>query len=138
MTANARPLQGLTGDHSRNNSTTAPALITLAANVYDASDGDEALIHTAGTNGSYVRAVHFEAAGSNVASVARVYVKIGGSAAILIGSVALPATTASASTPTAHPVVAINRKLAATDTLLVGLGTAVAAGWYAHAEAEQF
>lgn len=138
MTANFKPLQGLTGDLSRDNGTTKSALVTAAANVYDGSDGDEALVHTAGANGSFVKAIRCEAAGTNVVTVARVYVKLAASNFVLIAQMCLPATTASATAPTPAPRIPLGIKLKNGDSIYVAIATLVAAGWYFNAEAEQY
>ena len=110
--------------------------LTAASTAKDGTGANALLIYTAdATNGSFIKEILFRAAGTNVATVARVFLNNGSTAAtpannILIGEITLSATTLSevaALTPYSMP---INSPIAASHRLYVCIGTAVAAGYY--------
>ena len=143
MAANTDPRYTLRGDQSTDNANAMPAAITGASGDYDGTGANNALVHTAGASGSYVRSVRFKAKGTNVASVARVYLNNGstngtGTNNLFIGEVALPATTATNAGSTAEVEYPINRALKAGWRVYVGIGTAVAAGWVPNCDAGQY
>lgn len=89
---------------------------------------------TAGVDGSFIRSVRFSAAGTNTASVARVFVNNGSANSTLgnnikVDEITLPATTASAVAETALVELTLNIPIPAGYTILVTLGTTVAAGY---------
>lgn len=86
------------------------------------------------TNGGYVQKIRFRALGTNVATVARVWINNGaatGSAAnnTLFDEISLPATTVSQTSALANFELPLNFALPAGYTIYVTLGTAVAAGY---------
>jgi hypothetical protein len=140
MSANTAPRYTLTGDVSSNNSTAMAPVFTTAAADYDGTTATHnKVVFTAGANGARIAGIRFKAKGSNVASVARVFVNNGttpGTATnnSFIGEVSLPATTAIATAATVDmdyyfPGGYID--LQAAFTIIVGLGTTVSAGWVA-------
>lgn len=134
MAANTAPLYTIRGDASRDNGNTMPAVLTTATATVDGTDANNTLVHTAGSSGSYVRAIEFKAKGTNVASKVYIYLNNGSTNGTagnnqLIAEESLPATTASNTAPTAVVVVPINRMIKSGWTLYAGLGTTVAAGW---------
>jgi hypothetical protein len=134
MTANTSPIFTLTPDVSVNNGTTNAATLTTATGDYTGVSGNHALVHTAGANGSYVRRLRFKAIGTNIASVARIYLNNGSTAGTaannaFFGEANLPATTASNNSGTVDMDYVMEFALPASWRIYVGLGTTVAAGW---------
>ena len=109
--------------------------ITAAANTYTGAGANDVLCFTAdATNGSYIRKIRFKAAGTNVASVARIYINNGssnGTAAnnCFFGEISLPATTAVAAAATVDIDYPMEIAIPAGYKIYIGLGTAVSAGW---------
>ncbi len=139
MTANTSPIYTRLGDLSSDGTATtssamAPTLTTAAAD-YTGVSANNKLVHTAdATNGSFVQRLRFKALGTNVQSVARIYINNGGSATTaannsFIGECNLAPTTASASAPTADVDYPMGIALSPGFRIFVGLGTTVAAGW---------
>jgi hypothetical protein len=91
-------------------------------------------VATGGADDTIIMGLKFESLGTNVASVARIYLNNGSTNTTagnneLIGQISLPATTASAVAATAAPVWYWGEMLNTSWRLYVGLGTTVAAGW---------
>lgn len=109
--------------------------ITAAQNTYDGAGANDTLVFTAdATNGSFVQRLRFKAKGTNVATVARIYINNGSTNSTagnntFFDEVTLPATTASATGATQAVDAILNIALPAGYKIYVGLGTAVAAGW---------
>lgn len=134
MPANTQPIFSIAGDVSNNSGAGMNALITAAANDYTGAGANNSLVFTAGSNGGFVQRLRFKAGGTNVATVARVFINNGSanttaSNNVFYDEIALPATTASATAGTPTIDLPINVALPAGFRLYVGLGTAVAAGW---------
>ncbi len=86
------------------------------------------------TDGSLVASIIFRALGTNVDTVARVFVNNGATNATatnnsLIAEITLPATTLSETSALSHYELRIDRQLAAGYKLNVTIGTTVAAGY---------
>ena len=131
---NTAPIYTKAGNVSTDNAGAMSQGITAAAADYDGTSANNVVVHTAGAEGSYVQRLRFVAKGSNVATVARVYINNGdgnGTAAnnSFIGQVSLPATTASATAATIEPDYPLGFAIPAGYRVVVGLGTAVSAGW---------
>lgn len=134
MAANNNPIFSITGSVSNNASTGMNQLITAAANDYTGAGANNSLVFTAGTNGSFVQRLRFKAGGTNIASVARVFINNASSNTtatnnVFYGELSLPATTATAVAATADFDYVMNIAIPAGFKIYVGLGTAVAAGW---------
>lgn len=120
---------------STSTSVMAPTLTTQAADYTGATATHNKLVFTANvTDGGYIQRLRFKAIGSNTASVARIFINNGGantSAAnnSFYGEVALPGTTAIATTSTIDLDYPMNFGLDPGFRIYVGLGTTVAAGW---------
>ncbi len=130
MTANFKPIFGLVPNTGPLN-----AFIKTANNVYDGNGADTLVLFTAGSNGSYIERIRFRAAGTNIATVARVWLNNGSTFATaanneLYDEISLPATTASATAATALQELALGFAIPNGYRILVGLGTTVAAGYY--------
>lgn len=135
MPGNCDPIFTRIGDVSNNAGTGMNQLITAAASDYTGVDADTSLVFTAdSTNGSYIQRLRFKAGGTNIATVARIYLNNGStptSAAnnTFYGEISLPATTAIATAATVEIDYPMNIALPASFRIYVGLATAVAAGW---------
>lgn len=133
MAGNVQPIFTRVGDIQW-----AAAVIT-AANTAKDGTGTVNLVFTAdATNGGFVRGVLWQPAGTNVASVGRVFLNNGLTNAtaannIYLGQVTLPACTNSEVAALFAPVVPLNLALPPGYKLNVTLGTAVAAGYYVSA-----
>lgn len=144
MPANTVPIFTHIPDVSSNGTTaTGPTLTTAAADFTGVSANNQ-LVHTSGADGSYVRKLRFKAVGSNIQTVARVYLNNGADPTvaannILWDEVPLPATTAGTNAPTGNPVdLALELALPTGWRIYVGLGVTVAAGWDVTAVAGQY
>ena len=106
-----------------------------AANTAKDGTGAVATVFTAdAAAGSDLQKLIFRPRGTNVGSVARVFLNNGLSNATaannsLIAEVGLPATTLTETAANAGAELALNLNLAPGHAILVVLGTAVAAGW---------
>ena len=137
MSGNNDPLFSRQGDVSANGTTTMFAVLTAAANDFTGAGANNALCFTAdSTNGGFIRSIKCKAAGTNVASVVRVFINNGSTNTSATNNVffteqALPATTSNAAAATGNDIeipmfIALNPGF----RIYVGLGTAVAAGWF--------
>jgi hypothetical protein len=144
MSGNLDPIFSKAGDVSSNNGTSVPAVITAAANDFTGAGANNVLVFTAGTNGAFVQRLRIKATGTNVASVLRVFLNNGSSHTTaanntFFGEIGLPATTSSATGVTGPDIdYPLNLALPASFTIYVGLGTAVAAGWFVTAVGGQY
>lgn len=145
MAANTSPIYSIKGDQSTDDGTTMPSTFTTAAADYTgATATHNKLVFTAdSTSGGFIQRLRFKAIGTNVASVARVFINNGstnGTAAnnTFYGEVSLPATTANASAATVEIDYPMNFALKAGFRIYVGLGTTVAAGWVCTAIGGQY
>jgi biotin carboxylase len=134
MPANTNPVFTLTADVSTDGTTSLHQGLTTAANDYTGASANYTLVHTAGSNGSYIRRLRFKASGTNVATVARVFINNGSTQTtaannVLFGEISLPSTTATATAATADIDYPLEFALEAGFRIYVGLGTTVAAGW---------
>jgi hypothetical protein len=108
--------------------------ILTANTTKDLSSGTVTLAFTAGADGSFVEGITAQALGTNVASVARVFLNNGAATTTatnntLIGHFSLPATTLSETTDMAAASWPLNRAIPAGYRLYIVIGTTVAAGW---------
>jgi hypothetical protein len=105
-----------------------------AANTAKDGTGTLATIFTAGVEGSYVQKVIAQPLGTNVASVARIFLNNGltnGTAAnnTMIGQIGLAATTNTEIAALTGAELNLNIAIPAGHRIMVALGTAVSAGW---------
>lgn len=110
------------------------APITTANTTKDLTSGTIALIFTAGADGSPIDRIIGMPLGTNVASLARVFLNNGATTAIatnntLIGQIALPAITNSENSEVPQVALTLNAAIPPGFRIYVTLGTAVAAGW---------
>lgn len=136
MAANNNPIFTTEGNLSANGGTTMVGAMTTAAADYTGASANNKLTHTAGANGSFIKSIKFVSAGTNVATVARIYLNNGSANTTaannqLIGQISLPATTAIATAATAEPSYPLEMMIPPNFTIYIGLGTTVSAGWVA-------
>jgi hypothetical protein len=111
--------------------------ITAANTAKDMASGTTYLAFTAdSTNGSYVQRIKFQALGTNIQTVARVWINNGSdptSAAnnTYFGEITLSATTLSETSALQPYELALNLALPASYRIYVTIGTAVSAGYQA-------
>lgn len=134
MAANTQPIYTRKGNLSANGGTTMASSVTTATGDFTGISANHALIHTAGSDGSYVKKIKCVALGTNVASVLRIYLNNGSTNTTaannqLIGQLSLPATTLNNAGATAEPEYPLEMMIPPGFRLYVGLGTTVAAGW---------
>lgn len=136
MPANTDAIWAKSGDVSNNGTTGMNQLITAAASDYTGIDADYSLVFTAdAVNGGRIERLRFKAGGTNVATVARIFINNGSTPGTatnntFYGEQSLPATTAIATAATDdidYPMGGL--VLPAGFRIYVGLATAVAAGW---------
>lgn len=132
---NQSPVWSRVGSLSTNNSTGMSQLVLAAANDYTGIDSDVTLVWTAdATNGGWLQRLRFKAGGTNVATVARIYLNNGSSNGTatnnaFYGELSLPATTAIATAATVDIDYPINFAFDPGFRIYVGYATAIAAGW---------
>lgn len=135
MPANNDPIFSKQGDQSTNGTTGMAALVTAAAADYTGISANYQLVFTAeALNGGFLRGIIAKAGGTNVQTVARVFLNNGATNATatnneFIEELTLPATTASNTSATPTIYIPINRAITPGFRVYVGIATAVAAGW---------
>jgi len=134
MAANTDPIFSKAGDVSNNSGTGMNQLVLSAANDYTGAGANNSLVFTAGPDGGFVQRLRFKAGGTNVATVARIFINNGSANTtatnnVFYDEIALPATTASATAGTPTIDLPMNIALPAGFRIYMGLATAVAAGW---------
>jgi hypothetical protein len=123
------------GDLSTNGTTGMATDLLTATGDYTGISANHVLVFTsATTEGSYIRRLRFQAKGTNVASVARIFINNGSTNATatnnsFYGQVTLPATTANSAGATVEVDYPLEFALNPAWRIYVGLGTTVAAGW---------
>jgi hypothetical protein len=143
MAANTSPIFSLTPDISTNGTTGAGLPVTLAAADYTGISANYVLLHTVGSNGSFISQIRCVASGTNVATVARLFANNGSAVGTAtnncpIDQIALPATTATNTAATPTIIFPLNLRLPTGWKLYIGIATAVAAGWTFVAETGQY
>ena len=136
MAANNSPIYTKKGNLTANGGTTMVAGMVTATGDYTGVSANHVLAHTAGADGSYIKRIHFEATGTNTATVARIYLNNGSTNTVatnnqFIGQVTLPATTAINTAATSGVDFPLEMMIPATFRIYIGLGTTVAASWIA-------
>lgn len=135
MAGNAAPIYTKIADCSNNGTTGMNALVTTANNDYIGTNAAATLVFTAdATNGGYVERLRFKAGGTNVATVARIYINNGSTPTVaannsFYGEISLPAITAIATAATDDIDYPMGFALPAGFRIYFQLATAVAAGW---------
>ena len=132
MAANTSPIFSVQGDIQW--ATATNAIVQSANTTTDLTSGTIYPVFTGGTNGSYIQRVRFRHLGTNVATVARVWINNGlttGTAAnnTLWDEITLAANTVSQVAAAINYELPLGFALPATYRIYVTLGTAVAAGF---------
>lgn len=144
MAANTDPIFSRLGDVTSNGTTGMATDITTATGDYTGVSANHQLVFTAdSTNGGFVSKLHFSAKGTNVATVARIYLNNGSSAGTatnntFYGQISLPATTASNTAATTEPEYPMGIALPPGFRIYVGVATTVSAGWVCTAVAGKY
>jgi len=112
-----------------------PQALTASNTAKDGTGTVMTVFQADSTNGSYLSTLSFRAAGTNVATVARVFINNGGTNSvaannILYNEITLTATTLSEVASTANYVLPMNIALPPGYKINVTIGTTVAAGYY--------
>lgn len=107
---------------------------TTANTTKDLSSGTINLVFTAGSSGGYVQRIRFRPLGTNVATVARIFLNNGGATSTasnntLWDEISLAATTLSETSALSTYEIPLNFALPADYRIYVTLGTGVAAGY---------
>ena len=129
MPGNTNPIFSRVGDIQWVN------LVATANTTTDLTSGTTYLAFTAdSTNGGYVQKIRFRALGTNVATVARIWINNGSTTATasnntLFDEISLAATTVSQTSALAIYEIPLNIALPAGYTIYITLGTTVAAGY---------
>jgi hypothetical protein len=128
MTANINPI------YAKEPHVEWSGALTAANTSKDLSSGTVNLLFTAGADGDFIESITAKALGTNVASVARIFLNNGSATTtaannVLISEISLPATTLTEVAGLQDVAIALNRRIPAGYKLYVLLGTAVAAGW---------
>ena len=139
MPANTNPIFTVTPDINWG-STNPIGTIAVTSTASTSFDGTTSavLLYTAGTNGSFVQKIIFEAGGTNAtASVARIFINNGSSNTVaanntLFAQYSLPTTTVSNTVATAHIEVPLMIQLPASYRIyiLISSSANLGAGWY--------
>jgi hypothetical protein len=129
MAANTQPIFSIAGDLEWG----ATAITT--ANTAKDGTGTVLTVFTADVDGSFVQRIRFRSAGTNIATVARVFINNGSTNAtpannILYDEITLAATTLSEVAALPVYELPLNFALPPGYVLNVTLGTTVAAGYY--------
>ncbi|SRR6266568_629441 len=140
--ANNSPIFSKAGDVSSNNGTGMAPTLTTGSNTYDGTNGNAALVYTSGAGG-FIQRLRFKAIGTNVATVARIFLNNGSSAGTatnnsFYGEISLPATTASAVAATIEEDYIMNIAIPTGFRIYALLATTVAAGWVVTPVAGQY
>lgn len=141
---NTAPVYSKTPDVSNNKSTAVGGALTTATGDFTGVSANHVLEHTADAQGSYVKKLRFKALGTNIATVARIYLNNGATPATatnntFFGEIALPASTLSNTGVTGPDIdYMMDLPLPAGWRIYVGLGTTVAAGWNCTAVTGQY
>ncbi len=140
---NIDPIYTKNPDVTTNGTTGMSQLVLNAAPDYTGVDADYTLVHTAGAQGSRINRLRFKAGGTNVATVARIFINNGSTPGTLTnnafyGELSLPATTATNTAATVELDYPMDLPLNATFRVYVGYATATAAGWVCTAIAGQY
>lgn len=139
MATNKQPRFASAGDFQ------GSVTVTVANTTKDGTGGAPALLYTAPADGGLVEGIAAMPLGTNVASVARVFLNNGATLAtatnnMMIQQVSLPATTNSetgALLPMWIPIPRPFQDMVAGHRLYVTIGTSVAAGWAFSAAAQK-
>jgi len=143
MAANFNPIFTISPDVSDDLTTGFGGPITLASNDYTGASANYTLVHTAGTNGSYVKKLRVKAIGTNAAGVLRIFINNGGvnttaTNNTFYGELSLPITSATTSSATVDLEYPLDIQLNPGFKIYVGTPVAPTAGWVVTTVAGQY
>jgi hypothetical protein len=120
-----------------------PEVITAANTAKDGTGTVNTVFTADATEGSYLKQLTFRSAGTNIATVARIFINNGASNAtpennVLFKEITLPATTLTEVASQNDNVVPVDLPMPAGYKINVVLGTAVAAGYYVTGEGGKY
>jgi hypothetical protein len=112
----------------------AAIVLTATADFTGVSANHQEVFRADENNGGFIQRIRFKAIGTNVATVARIYINNGGVQTVAVNNVfygeqSLPATTLINTAATLDIDYPMNIALNPGFRIWVGLGTTVAAGW---------
>lgn len=138
MPGNNDPIYSRVGDVTADGvSAFAAASMVTATGDYTGAATQHVKVFTAdASNGSFVQRIRFKSLGTNIATVARIYVNNGStnttaSNNAFYGEVSLPAVTGSNTASTIDVDYPLNLALPPAFRLFAGIATTVTAGWVA-------
>lgn len=136
MPINTSPIFTVSGDI---NWVSSPIINVVTGSTSAAYDGTSAtqLVHTAGSNGSFIQKLVCESFGANIACVLRIYINNGGTTAtasnnVLYYQYSLPLISAATPTlATAHIEIPLNIQIPAGYKIYAGISSTsnLATGW---------
>jgi len=136
--ANNNPIYSRLGQTSSDGATAMAPTVLTATGDYTGVSANHQLVFTAdATNGGIIKSLRFKAKGTNIASVARIYINNGSANTTaannsFFGEMSLPATTAINTAATIDLDYNFPNNGTALDPgfcIYVGVATTVAAGW---------
>lgn len=141
--ANNNPIFSKQGDVSSNGTTGMAPTLTTGSNTYDGTNAAAVVVYTAGSGGGFIQRLRFKAIGSNIATVARIFINNGSTHTSagnnsFYGEISLPGTTGSASAATIEEDYVMNLAINPSFQIFVMLATTVAAGWVVTPVAGQY
>lgn len=112
----------------------AAIILTATADFTGVSANHQEVFRADENNGGFIQRIRFKAIGTNIATVARIYINNGGVQTVAVNNVfygeqSLPATTLNNAGATIEIDYPMNFALNPGFRIWVGLGTTVAAGW---------
>lgn len=141
---NNDPIFSRVGDVSSNGTTgMAPTITTAVADYTGVSANYKQAFISDATNGGFIQRLRFKAVGTNVASVARIFLNNGSTNTSatnnsFYGEISLPAVTAINTAATSDIDYVLNIAINPGFSIWVGLGTTVASGWAVTAVAGKY
>lgn len=144
MPANTSPIFSASADVTTDGTSgMSSSAITTAVGDYTGISANYKLVFTAGLEGGYIQRLRFKAIGTNIASVARIFINNGstqGTASnnTFYGEISLPATTASNTTSTIDLDYPMGFAINGSFKIYVGVATTVASGWIVTAIGSQY
>jgi hypothetical protein len=145
MPANFNPIFTIAPDVSNNQTTGFGGTLQTATGDYTGVSANYILVHTAGTNGSYIKRLRFKATGSTTnATVARIFINNGSvnttaTNNIFYGELSLPIVAGINTAATVDLDYPMEFAIDGGYRIYVGLGTTVTpAGWICTAIAGQY
>ena len=134
MTANVNPIFVIVPNIASDGATGMSPTVLTATGDYTGVSANHVQVWKANTNSSWIERLRFKAIGTNIATVARIYLNNGSTHTTATNNtfydeVTLPATTATNTAATNTIEVPMNFAMLSGWTIWVGLATTVVSGW---------